>query len=105
MMRKFSLILSLLASVCWSALFSNAALSQSAGQSKLTVSNIGLSSTGDGYYNANVNLMLQRSNNAQVNFGVFFQHVKSLEEIYGKLRPAVDDLPDELKHAEIVIPH
>ena len=83
MMRKFGLIFSVLASVCWGALFSNTALSQSVGQSKLTVSNIGLSSTGDGYYNANVNLMLRRSNNAQVNFGVFFQHVKSLEETTG----------------------
>ena len=45
MMRKFGLIFSVsLASVCWGALFSNTALSQSAGQSKRAngVSNTGL---------------------------------------------------------------
>jgi hypothetical protein len=81
------------------------AFAQAADQPKLTVSNIGLNSTGDGYYNANVNLTLQRANNPQVNFGLYFQHIKTLDELYAKLRPAVDDLAGELKRAEIVIPH
>ncbi len=101
MARKWGSILFLAAALS----VGSPALSQALDQAKLTVSNIGLGSTGEGYYNANVNLTLQRAGNPQINFNISFQHVKSLDEIYAKLRPAVDDLADELKHAEIVIPH
>jgi hypothetical protein len=87
------------------AISCKAALSQQADRPKLAVTNIGLSVIGEGFYNANVNVVLQRTGNPQINFGFFFQRVRSLDEVYEKLRPAVDDLADELKHAEIVIPH
>jgi hypothetical protein len=86
-------------------LMSGGAFGQSVDRPKLSVSNIVLNLTGDGYYNASVNLTLQRTNNPQVNFNLYFPHVKSLDDLYAKLRPAVDDLADELKHAEIIIPH
>ena len=104
--RESRLAWSLLASLCLGAILTSVAFGQTAKtQPKLTVSNINFSSTGDGFYSANVNLTLQRTNNPQVNFNLSFQHVKSLDEVYAELRPAVDGLADELKHAEIVIPH
>ncbi|HXW25920.1 MAG TPA: hypothetical protein VEK73_14345 [Xanthobacteraceae bacterium] len=105
MIRRSALALYLAASLGFAGISASSALSKTPDQAKLTIGSIGLNPTGDGYYNANVNLTLQRANNPQVNFNIFFQHVKSLDELYVKLRPAVDDLADELKHAEIIIPH
>ncbi|MGO8932428.1 MAG: hypothetical protein ACLQDA_01840 [Terracidiphilus sp.] len=83
----------------------NLAYSQTPDQPKLTIGSISLGSTGDGSYNANVNLALQRTGNPQVSFNLSFQHVRTLDEVYAKLRPAVDHLADELKNAHDDFPH
>ena len=105
MIRKSHLMWSLFARLWLGAVLTSAAFGQTAIRPKLTISNISLGAIPDGYYNANVNLTLERTNNPQVNFNAYFPHVKSLDELCTKLRPAVDNLADELKHAEIVVPH
>jgi hypothetical protein len=81
--------------------------SQTPGKAKLTISSVNLSSSGDGFYNGNAFLLLVRpeSPQQQVNFSLNFQHVKTLEEVYAKVRPEVDRLADELKNADIEFPH
>jgi hypothetical protein len=67
---------------------------------KLTVSDVVLTPQPDGYYVGNVDLSLNRGpNNPQVGFRVTIQHARTLDEIYDKLKPAVDDLASELKKA------
>lgn len=100
---KSALILYLAMSLGFAAISSNSAFSQTP-EPRLTVGNVNFSPTTDGIYNVSVNLGLQRPNNSQIGFGIYIQHVKTLDDVYEKLRPAVDDLADELKHAKIEIP-
>jgi hypothetical protein len=67
-------------------------------RAKLQVSNVSLVPTGDDY-NGSVNLLLERPGSPSIYFGLSFQHVRSLEDLYSKVRPAVDHLADELKSA------
>lgn len=105
MVRKTALILGITVGFALAVGSSSSVLSQTPDQPKLTIGYINFSPTSDGFYNVGVGLNLQRANNPQVNFSASMQHIKTLEEVYEKLRPAVDNLADELKHAEIVIPH
>ncbi len=68
---------------------------------KLTIANVNFTSpTSDGFYNAYVGLNLQRGgSNPDISFGLQFNHVRTLDEVYDKLKPAVDQLSDELKAA------
>ncbi len=82
-------------------LAASSAYCQTATEPKLMVAAINLNSpTPDGFYNAGVNVILQRGgNNPQVGFNLSFQHIRTLDELYAKLKPAVDQLADELKIA------
>lgn len=102
--RKSALILYLGVTVLAVAISSNSALSQTLDQARLTVGNVNFNPTLDGFYNVNIGLGLQRANNPQIGFNISIQHVKTLDEVYDKLRPAVDALADELKRAKIEIP-
>jgi hypothetical protein len=79
--------------------------SQTPGKAKLTVDNVSLSPSGDGFYNAGVGLTFQRPSAPQqsINFTFNFQHIKTLGEVYDKVRPEIDHLADELKNADIDI--
>jgi hypothetical protein len=90
--------------VCCFVVLLEPAYPQSVAKAKLTISNIGLNPIADGFYNASVNLVLQRPGSPQVNFGIFVQHVKTLDEVYDKVRPEAERLVDELKNADIEIP-
>jgi hypothetical protein len=70
-------------------------------QPKLTIKDIGLySAIADGFYNAKVALVLQRgNNNPTTTFVVSIEHVRTLEELFTKLKPAVSQMADELKAA------
>jgi hypothetical protein len=84
------------------ALSGGAAYCQTAGTPKLTLGNVTFyAPTPDGFYTSNVNLSLDRGppNNPQVSFGIVIPHVRTLDEVYEKLKPAVDDLANELKTA------
>lgn len=105
MVCKRALILGATASLALAVISSSSALSQTPDRPKVIIGNINFNPTPDGFYNVNVGLYLQRTNNPQVNFNVSVQHVRSLDEVYDKLRPTVDDLSEELKHAEIEKPH
>ena len=77
------------------------AFSDPSNESKLTIGNIMLNPTSEGDFTANVNLYLRRANSPQINLSVDVQHVKTIDEVYDKLRPSVDHLADELKNAGI----
>jgi hypothetical protein len=82
------------------SLTGSSAYCQTPSEPKLTVNSVSFFPQPDGYYQANVNLGLQRGpNNPQVGFGITIQHVKTLDEVYEKLKPAVDDLANEMKTA------
>jgi hypothetical protein len=87
------------------AQFSQVQVAQAANpapQPKLVLQNIGLSPINptDGFYTANVGLYLDRGpNNPGVSFGISIPHVRSLDEVFDKLKPALDDLSSELKIA------
>jgi hypothetical protein len=54
----------------------------------------------DGFYNAGFQLALERGpNNPQFGFSVQIPHVRTLDEAFDKLKPAIDDLAGELKKA------
>jgi hypothetical protein len=75
------------------------AKSEEANRPRLTINNINFSTLGEGDYNANVSVLLQRADSPQVNFNIFLQHVRSLDDVYGRVRPAIDALADELRNA------
>lgn len=104
MLRTAFLILGLAATIVLAAVSSNSAFSQTPDQPRLTIGSVSFNPTTDGFYDASVGLRLQRASNPQINFSIYLQHVKTLDEVYDKLRPAVDDLAEELKHAKIEIP-
>ena len=83
------------------SLAAGSAYCQTPGQPKLIFQNVNfVSPTPDGFYTASVGLGLERGpNNPQVNFNIIIQHVRTLDEVYEKLKPAVDDLANELKEA------
>jgi hypothetical protein len=85
--------------------FSIPAWSQTPVKPKLSISYVNLNPIEDGFYNGNVGLQLQRTDSPQVNFNLNIQHVKTLDEVYSKVRPAVDHLADELKNADDIFPH
>jgi hypothetical protein len=78
---------------------------QASDQAKLGIANINLISTSPGPYTAQVGLVFQRPNTPQFNFVVIIQQVRNVNEVYDKLRPAVDSLADDLKNTSINIPH
>src|ERR1700722_15792250 len=82
-------------------LTAGSAYRQSSVEPKLVLQNVNVNPVGDdGFYNAGVGLGLTRGpNNPQINFNVSIQHVRSLDEVYDKLKPALDDLSKELKTA------
>jgi hypothetical protein len=75
------------------------AKSEEVNRPRLTINFVGFNPVGDGDYNANVGLMLQRADSPQINFNISLQHVRSLDEVYIRVRPAVDALADELRNA------
>ena len=87
--------------IALSVFSAGSAYCQSATEPKLTLGNINFyNGTPDGFYTVNVGLNLIRGpNNPQVNFNITLQHVRSLDEAYDKLKPAIDDLAKELKQA------
>ena len=103
-MRQSAVIL-LAVALGLSTISTDAAFSESSGESKLAIGNIVLNPMPDGLYTANVNLYLRRGNSPQINFSVSVQRVKTIDEVYDKLRPSVDHLADELRNAEIERPH
>lgn len=102
---KSVLFLFVAAAFSFSAISTDKAFSQTPDRSQLTVGNINFNPTSDGVYDANVGLYLRRPNSPQINFNVNIQRVKTLDEVYDKLRATVDHLADELKNAEIEKPH
>lgn len=78
--------------------------SQAPEQAKLAILNINLISASPGPYTAQVGLALQRQNFPQINFVVIIQQVHNVPEVYDKLKPAIDNLADDLKGALINIP-
>jgi len=104
MVRTSALIFRLAASIALASISSNSAFSQVLERPKLSIGNIIFSAPQDGFYDVNVNLYVRRTNNPQINFSVLIQHVRSLEEVYDRLKPAVDQLADELKKAEFERP-
>lgn len=105
MLRKSALILCLLASIGLVTALNGAAFSQTPNQPKLNIGNIVLNPVQQGYYDADVNLNVRQSNNRQINFAVLIQHVKTLDEVYDRLKPAIDQLADELKNAQFDRPN
>ena len=83
------------------SLSAGSAYCQTPDRPKLTLQNINLNNpTPDGFYTAYVNLLLERApTNPGVNFTITIPHIRTLDEVYEKLKPAVDDLSNELKEA------
>jgi hypothetical protein len=83
------------------AFSAGSAYCQTPAQPKLTLGNVNFyNPTPDGFYTCNVGLSLERgSNNPQVGFNITMQHVRTLDEVYEKLKPEVDALANELKAA------
>ncbi len=105
MVRTSALILGLAVSIALAAISSNSAFSQALERPKLSIGNIIFNAPQDGFYDVNVNLYVRRTDNPQINFSVLIQHVRSLDEVYDKLKPAVDQLADELRKAEFNRPN
>lgn len=102
--RNFVLILFLAASFGFAAIPTSSAFSQTPDRPKLTIGNINFMPVSDGFYNTNIGLHLRRPNSPQINFNINAQHVKTVQEVFDQLRPAIDHLADELKNAEIEKP-
>lgn len=77
----------------------SSAKSEEINRPRLTINNVNFSMIGEGDYNANVSLLLQRADSPQISFNIFLQHVRSLDDVYARVRPAVDTLADELRNA------
>jgi hypothetical protein len=90
--------------IALSLISAGAAYCQQAAEPKLRVQNVVFNPTNyqtpDGFYSASFGLLLDRGqNNPQVNFSITIPHVRTLDEAYDKLKPAIDDLAGELKKA------
>jgi hypothetical protein len=84
------------------SLSAGSAFGQTPAEPKLVLQgiNLGPINPPDGFYNANIPMYLDRGpNNQSVSFSINIPHVRSLDEVYEKLKPALDDLSGELKKA------
>ena len=97
MFRKSRLITSLVV-VLGGTAFVGAASSQTP-EAKLIAYNV--SFNGPGLNTSSVALQLRRGNDVQMSFSVNIPHVELVDEAIAKLRPEIDRLADELKHAPI----
>jgi hypothetical protein len=59
-----------------------------------------LSPAYDGFFIATVNLSLQNTKNA-MNFSVTIPHIKALDEVHDRLKPAIDQIADDMKRVPI----
>jgi hypothetical protein len=100
MLRGKHALYILLTALSLSTLSAAAAYCQSV-QPKLTIKDIGLySAIAYGFYNAKVDLVLQRgNNNPTATFVLSIEHVRTLDELFAKLRPPVKQMAEELKAA------
>ena len=78
--------------------FVGAASSQTP-EAKLIAYNVNFN--GPGLNTSSVALQLRQGNDVQMSFNVNIPHVQSVDEAIAKLRPEIDRLSDELKHAPI----
>ena len=62
---------------------------------------VGAASSQTGLNTSSVSLQLRRGNDVQMSFSVNIPHVESVDVAIAKLRPEIDRLADELKHAPI----
>jgi hypothetical protein len=104
MSHKLRRVLLLAGSIGIGVLSNTICHSQTPDQAKLGIANINLISASPGPYVAQVGLVLQRPNSPQFNFVVIIREVHNVDEVYDKLRPAVNNLAEDLKNASISIP-
>jgi len=82
--------------------FSQVQVAREAPKPKLVVSTVNLYNLKENgvYETGNINLTLDRGpNNPTANFGLQVKNVRTLQEAYDQLKPAVVDLANELKAA------
>jgi hypothetical protein len=103
-MKPVFAALSCLVSLYFASISIDAAFSE-ASRPTLTIGNINFLPTADGFYDTNVGVYLRRPSGHQINFNLNISHVRSLAEVYDKLKPAIEQLADEVQKAELDRPN